>query len=178
MNSYLSAINKINTLIINNTISIKELRKISESIIGWARFKQHNASTMNPKIGEIYMLDFGINYDKEMSYIHRGLVIGVKGQLIHVLPIFSYNSDIHSGFLYNDGSNKTGNLYFLSPDDYPFIQHDSVVRMDIICTLSVARIKKKFSYRFDIHSDKYKTITQQVFINYFPEKARILENNG
>ena len=39
--------------------------------------------------------EFGKNYKPEMSYEHRGLVIGVKQKLLYVLPIFSYDPAKH-----------------------------------------------------------------------------------
>lgn len=57
--------------------------------------EQNNSDTGKLKKGEIYQFEFGKNYKPEMSYEHRGLVIGVKQKLLYVLPIFSYDPAKH-----------------------------------------------------------------------------------
>ena len=47
------------------------------------------------KKGEIYQFEFGKNFVPEMSYEHRGLIIGVNKKLLYVLPIFSYDPKKH-----------------------------------------------------------------------------------
>ena len=85
MNKYIKSISALNDL----TLSIKnqgEIDRYAESDIFWAASRKR--STQNRRIlkGEIYQFEFGKNYIPEMSYEHRGLVIGSSGkQLLYVV---------------------------------------------------------------------------------------------
>lgn len=78
MNEYLRAQNKTNEAVITNAFNSDELNRFSKADFRWAdnRTKQFRHRTV--KKGEIYQFEFGKNYKPEMSYEHRGLVIGVK----------------------------------------------------------------------------------------------------
>ncbi len=95
LNEYLKAQNKTNEDIINGSFSADELNRFSKSDYRWAdnRFKNFQFRTVRK--GEIYQFEFGKNYTPEMSYEHRGLVIGTKKKLLYVLPSFSYNPQKH-----------------------------------------------------------------------------------
>ena len=69
--------------------------RFSKSDYRWADNRFKNFKHKAIKKGEIYQFEFGKNFYPEMSYEHRGLVIGVKQKLLYVLPIFSYNPDKH-----------------------------------------------------------------------------------
>ena len=103
-----------------------------------------------------------------MSYEHRGLVIGKSGQLVYVLPIFSYVSSKHTD-LYNPQTNHNGYLYLLKASDYGFIKHDSVLKLNDIRTVSTKRIIfQQNDGHIDISSDCYKEIELLAFSRYFP----------
>ena len=90
MKEYLKAQSKTNEIIVGNTISSDELDRFSKSDFRWADNRKKSFRQRSVKKGEIYQFEFGKNYIPEMSYEHRGLVIGVKQKLLYVLPIFSY----------------------------------------------------------------------------------------
>lgn len=76
-----------------------------------------------------------------MSYEHRGLVIGVNKRLLYVLPIFSYDPKKHSDVYHpQDNPKSKSDLYLLKSSDYSFIQHDSVLKLNDIRTMSINRI--------------------------------------
>ena len=90
MNEYLKAQTRTNAAILANTFNQDEFERFAKSDYRWAdnRAKPYRHRTV--KKGEVYQFEFGKNYHPEMSYEHRGLVIGVKQKLLYVLPIFSY----------------------------------------------------------------------------------------
>lgn len=95
MNEYLKAQNKTNEIIIANNFTGNELDRFSSSDFRWANNRTKQFRHRQAKKGEIYQFEFGKNYKPEMSYEHRGLVIGVKQKLLYVLPIFSYDPAKH-----------------------------------------------------------------------------------
>ena len=87
MKEYLKAQNKMNESIIENVFSSDELHRFSKSDSRRAENRKKKLFQKPVKKGEIYQFEFGKNYIPEMSYEHRGLVIGVKQKLLYVLPI-------------------------------------------------------------------------------------------
>ncbi len=114
MKEYLKAQNVTNEKIIMNAFSADELDRFSKSDFRWA---DNRNKPFRPKIikqGEIYQFEFGKNYIPEMSYEHRGLVIGVKQKLLYVLPIFSYNPHRHVDVYHPiDFPDSQSNLFLL-----------------------------------------------------------------
>ena len=172
MNKYIKSISALNDL----TLSIKnqgEIDRYAESDIFWAASRKR--STQNRRIlkGEIYQFEFGKNYIPEMSYEHRGLVIGSSGkQLLYVLPICSYNpqNSEHLNAIHPiDNPGSTSNFFLLKGSDYPFLTHDSVLKLNDLRSVSVSRIKYKQNDGYiDPSSDTYKAIEYFAFSKHFP----------
>ena len=89
MIEYIKAQKEANEAVINNAFTSDELHRFSKSDSRWVSNKGKSYQTRKVKKGEIYQFEFGRNYAPEMSYEHRGLVIGVKNKLLYVLPIYS-----------------------------------------------------------------------------------------
>ena len=179
MKNLLNEIAKLRHSLISNDID-----RTVESDIFWAT--KRNKGFVNRKIyvGEIYQFEFGKNFIPEMSYEHRGLVIGVAKRLLYVLPIHSFDSN-NAGHLkaygYNGNTNKKSKLYFLNKKDHTFLAHDSVLKLDDLRTVSIKRIKYKHKGKLDKNSGTYKEILKIVFGNCFPEYSyeydRLAEEN-
>ena len=169
MNEYLKAQNKTNNAIIANAFSSDELDRFSKSDYRWAdnRSKQFRHRTV--KKGEIYQFEFGKNFQPEMSYEHRGLVIGVKQKLLYVLPVFSYNPSKHPDVYHPiDFPTSKSDMYLLKSSEFSFINHDSVLKLNEIRTVSVNRILYQQNGVISPSSDTYKNIEQLVLQKYFP----------
>ena len=169
MNDYLKAQNQTNETIIANNFTSNELARFSISDYRWAynRTKQFRHRTV--KKGEIYQFEFGKNYKPEMSYEHRGLVIGVKQKLLYVLPIFSYDPAKHLDVYHPiDNPASKSDMFLLKTSEFSFISHDSVLKLNDIRTVSVNRILYQQSGVIDPVSDTYKQIEQLVLQKYFP----------
>ena len=171
MKEYLRNISKTNELILNELLGNDELVRFSKSDYRWADNKKKNFQTRKVKKGEIYQFEFGKNFVPEMSYEHRGLVIGVNKKLLYVLPIFSYDPQKHPDIYHPvDNNTSKSDLYLLKKADYAFIQHDSVMKLNDIRTVSINRILyPQKDGRIDIESYEYKEIEKLVLNKYFPE---------
>ena len=132
-------ITKTNDLVLDGTLGSDEINRFAKSDYRWADNKRKDFQTRKVRKGEIYQFEFGKNFIPEMSYEHRGLVIGVNKKLLYVLPIFSYNPQKHQDVYHPIDNNKSkSDLYLLKSSDYLFIQHDSVLKLNDIRTLPLA----------------------------------------
>lgn len=169
MKEYLKAQSKTNDIIIKNTIGPDELDRFSMSDLRWADNRKKSFQQRIVKKGEIYQFEFGKNYIPEMSYEHRGLVIGVKQKLLYVLPIFSYDPTKHSDVYHPiDFLSSKSDMFLLKCTDFSFISHDSVLKLNDIRTVSINRILYQQQGRIDPSSDIYKEIETLVLKKYFP----------
>lgn len=169
MKEYLKAQNKTTDAVISNIFSPDELNRFSKSDYRWAdnRSKQFRYQTV--KKGEIYQFEFGKNFQPEMSYEHRGLVIGVKQKLLYVLPIFSYHLAKHPDVFHPiDFPNSKSDLFLLKNSEFSFISHDSVLKLNDIRSVSVNRILYQHHGIIPLSSDTYKKIEELVIQKYFP----------
>lgn len=170
MNEYLISQNKTNETVIANNFTTDELQRFSKSDYRWAENRTKHFRHRLVKKGEIYQFEFGKNYKPEMSYEHRGLVIGVKQKLLYVLPIFSYDKSKHPDVYHPmDFPNSKSDLFLLKRIDFSFITHDSVLKLNDIRTVSVNRILYQHDGIIATTSDIYKQIEHLVLQKYFPE---------
>lgn len=170
MREYIRNITKTNDLILNGTLGSDEIDRFSKSDYRWADNKRKSFQTRKIKKGEIYQFEFGKNFAPEMSYEHRGLVIGVNKKMLYVLPIFSYDPQKHPDAYHPvDNNTSKSDLYLLKKADYSFIQHDSVMKLNDIRTVSINRILyHQKDGRIDINSAEYEAIEELVLNKYFP----------
>ena len=170
MEKYIKSITALNNAALSNN-NMDDLERCAESDIFWAQNKNRKLIDRIVKKGNNYQFEFGKNYVPEMSYEHRGLVIGISGKLLYVLPICSCNADKkdHANARHpieNPGSKS--NYYLLKQSECPFLTHDSVLKLNDIRTVSTARIKYKQEHGFlSPDSDTYKEIEKLVFSKYF-----------
>lgn len=179
MKEYLKAQSKTNEIIVGNAIGADELDRFSKSDFRWADSRKKSFRQRPVKKGEIYQFEFGKNYSPEMSYEHRGLVIGVKQKLLYVLPIFSYDPAKHADVYHPiDFPASKSNLFLLKNSDFSFISHDSVLKLNDIRTVSVNRILYQQSGRINPSSAIYKDIETLVLRKYFPTFLLDYEQNN
>ena len=179
MEEYLRAQCKTNEIIVKNIVSANELERFSKSDFRWADDRNKDFKFRVIKKGEIYQFEFGKNYIPEMSYVHRGLVIGSKRKLLYVLPIFSFIPDKHID-VYHPVEHPTSksDLFLLKSSDFPFILHDSVLKLNDIRTVSVKRILYQHKGRIDTSSETYKKIESLALQKYFPSFYYDYEKNN
>ena len=105
-----------------------------------------------------------------MSYEHRGLVIGVKKKSLYVLPIFSYDPAKHPDVYHpTDNPASKSDMFLLKASEFSFINHDSVLKLNDIRTVSINRILYQQNGIIAPVSDTYKQIEQLVLQKYFSD---------
>lgn len=178
MKEYIKAQNKTNETILGNAYSPNELDRFSKSDYRWANNRTKPFRHKIAKKGEIYQFEFGKNYIPEMSYEHRGLVIGVKQKLLYVLPIFSYDPLKHPDVYHPiDYPDSKSDMFLLKNNEFSFITHDSVLKLNDIRTVSINRILYRQSGRIPPSSNTYKQIEKLVLQKYFPSFYYHFEQN-
>lgn len=174
MEKYIKAITALNYATLSNP-NIDDIERCAESDIFWAQNKNKNLIPRTVKKGSIYQFEFGKNYIPEMSYEHRGLVIGISGKLLYVLPICSCNyskKEHQSAYHPLTNPQSKSNYFLLKKDEFNFLKRDSVLKLNDIRTVSTARIKYKQNNGFlNPSSDTYKQIEKIVFTKYFQNFA-------
>ncbi len=179
MKEYLKAQNKTNEIIVGNAVNSDELDRFSKSDFRWADNRKKAFQYRSVKKGEIYQFEFGKNYIPEMSYEHRGLIIGVKQKLLYVLPIFSYDPHKHPDVYHPlDFPTSKSDLFLLKNSEFSFISHDSVLKLNDIRTVSINRILYRQPGRIDPASDTYKQIESLALRKYFPNFFHDFEQNN
>ena len=167
MEKYIKSITALNDLALQlKSSNQNELDRFAESDIFWSVNKS-KPSSRNVSKRTIYQFEIGKKYIPEMSYEHRGLVIGVSGKLLYVLPICSYNAKYadHRN-AYHPVHNPTSKSHFflLKSSEFAFLKHDSVLKLNDIRSVSFSRIKYRQPNGFmDPKSSVYKCIEKIVF---------------
>lgn len=169
LKEYLKAQTKTTDAIVSNVFSTDERERFSKSDHRWIDNKSKHYRHRTVKKGEIYQFEFGKNFQPEMSYEHRGLVIGVKQKLLYVLPIFSYNPAKHLDIYHpTDFPDSKSDLFLLKSADFSFIAHDSVLKLNDLRTVSINRILYQQHGIISLTSDTYTKIEELVIQKYFP----------
>ena len=170
MIEYIKTQKDIDEAIINQLFTLDELHRFSKSDSRWASNRGKRFQTRKPKKGEIYQFEFGKNYAPEMSYEHRGLVIGVKDKLLYVLPIYSYDPSKHTNVHHpTDFPNSKSDLFLLKSSEFGWIKHDSVLKLNDIRTISINRILYPHPGNIAPNTATYKCIITLVLKKYFAE---------
>ena len=179
MKQFLKAQNKTNELVITGVLDQDEIDRAAKSEYHWAERRSIGYSTRTVRKGEIYQFEFGKNDMPEMSYEHRGLVIGIKKRLMYVLPIFSYKPVKHPDVYHPmDNPGSKSDLYLLKKSEFSFITHDSVLKLNDLRTVSMKRILYQQPGRIDPALDTYKCIEALVLQKYFPDFYREYGKRG
>lgn len=178
MNEYLKAQNKTNEAIMANLFHSDELTRFSKSDYRWTDNKTKPFWHKTIRKGEIYQFEFGKNYIPEMSYEHRGIVIGIKQKLLYVLPIFTYDPHKHPDVYHPiDNPSSKSDLFLLKDNEFSFISHDSVMKLNDIRTVSINRILYQQNGRILPTSETFYQIEKLVLQKYFPSFYYAFEQN-
>lgn len=168
MRKYIESISCMNAVALS--ASEDEIHRCAEADIFWSQHKDGNTGKRSIHKGEIYQFEFGKNYTPEMAYEHRGMVIGIAQKLLYVLPIYTYKSAAHAVPPLHMEENPDGksSFYLLKKDEFSFLKHDSVIKLNDLRTVSAARIKYSHNVSISPDSATYHYIENRVFRSYFP----------
>lgn len=94
----------------------------------------------------------------------------MKNKLLYVLPIYSYDPNKHTNVYHPmDYPDSKSDIYLLKNTEFSWINHDSILKLNDIRTVSVNRILYQHKGTIDIASDTYKGIEALVLKKYFAE---------
>lgn len=150
-----------------NKYDEKNINQIVNSITRWTNsHKKHKLYTYKTK--DVYKIEFGLAYEPEMAFEHRGIVLGKKNNLYYVVPITTYNIKTYPN-VYHPIDFPSGDIrfYLLKRDEYSdFLTHDSVVKCNDIKTVSYKRFSK--TKLGNIKDDDFKYILNNAHKLVFP----------
>ena len=99
-----------------------------------------------------------------------GLIVRAKGKYLYTLPIttLSINNPAHTS-AYHPVLNPNGFREFalMPASEFPFLTHDSVIKLNDIKTVSTKRFKRKISH-INPNNDFFKKITTMAFSQTYP----------
>lgn len=120
------------------------------------------------QVGDIFNIDFGINYEPEMSFNHPGLVVELIGDLVLVIP--SSTSPTKLANAYHPIKNPTGLWYYYRVDKADGFAEDCALILGNVCTISQGRLlEKKGHLTCDISDENslYRQLRKIIFSNVF-----------
>ena len=123
------------------------------------------------EIGDIFNVDFGINYEPEMSYNHPGLILEEVGDLVLVVP--SSTSPTKLSNAYHPTKNKNGNWYYYEVDRSDGFAERCVLILGNVCTISKGRLLEKKGHLIcDIADEKslYRNIRNIIMQHLFSKE--------
>ena len=123
------------------------------------------------KVGDIFNIDFGINYEPEMSYNHPGLILEEIGDLVLVVPTSTSSKKLQNA--YHPIKNKNGNWYYYEVDKNDGFAERCVLILGNVCTISKGRLlEKKGHLTCDISDENslYREIRNIMLQHLFPKE--------
>ena len=169
---YIETTKNISELVVNS--SNPSVERLVLSDYRWEKTREKRGKWIQVKAGDIYQIEFGKNYVPEMSYEHRGMILGRSGQLLYVLPIYSYQSEIqeHKEAYHpiDNPTNLKSNLYLMKKGEFGFLNRDSVLKLNDLRSVSVKRILYKNGHgRIEANSEVFKMIEGLAIRKHFSE---------
>ena len=130
-------------------------------------------NSIEVQVGDICMVDWNINYNPELSYIHPCVIIEDINNLVSVLPV----SSSHYDEAYHPITNPDGNKFYRRVDISDGFQKECTIFLDGMKVISKSRITRKIgSLTCDLKDESglYREIRWNLFNIYFPYESSIL----
>lgn len=131
-------------------------------------------------VGDIYMIDWNLTYSPELSYEHPGVVIGIIGDFLFVLPVSGQKQYIEIG--YHPVNNITGDKNYRIVDESDGFSKQCVIHINQAKVISKTRILYKIG---ELQVDEngscnlMEEIKTTIFNTYFSvEYNKLLEENS
>lgn len=139
----------------------------------WIKKRKENFNThLTIKKGDVWKFEFGKAIVPEMAYIHMGLVIGIQGNLLYVLPITSINQNNKNHLnAYHKTSNPNGKklFYLMKKQEFSLLSHDSLIKVEELKCISRKRIiTNEKVFHISIDSNYFNEVIDEVMRLVFP----------
>lgn len=124
-----------------NDFTESDLALLTKGLQQFLNRRSFTSCRENIEVGDIFNVDFGINYEPEMSYNHPGLILEEIGDLVLVVP--SSTSATKLSNAYHPIKNKNGNWYYYEVDTIDGFAERCALILGNVCTISKGRLLEK-----------------------------------
>jgi hypothetical protein len=170
LSSYIALISQMGNKI--QDMSQHELGLYVKSLDTWLNKRnKNNKCDEDVKIGDIFMIDWNINYKPELSYFHPGLIIGLSNEMVLVIPTSSKEKTIDQA--YHPIINSTGDWFNRKVDKSDGFDEECVLLLDNLKSISKTRLLNKVGQlTCDLKTNDvlYQEIKNTLIENLFPHE--------
>ena len=124
-----------------NDFTESDLALLTKSLQQFLHRRSFTSCKEEIKVGDIFNIDFGINYEPEMSYNHPGLILEEVGDLVLAVPTSTSTKKLQNA--YHHTKNKNGNWYYYEVDKSDGFAERCVLILGNVCTISKGRLLEK-----------------------------------
>lgn len=177
LKNYLALINKMNNEL--ETMSKHEMGLFCKSMYRWLCKKDlinvPDEDTIS--IGEIYMIDWGVNYKPELSYFHPAVILEEINNMYLVIPTSSKPTALSKA--YHPCDNPKGKWYYRKVGIEDGFLEECILLLDNIKVVSKTRIMKKIGRLTCTLNDEqglYREIRKTIIKNAFRGEYKKFES--
>ena len=124
-----------------NDFTESDLALLTKSLQQFLHRRSFTSCKEEIKVGDIFNIDFGINYEPEMSYNHPGLILEEVGDLVLAVPTSTSYKKLQNS--YHPIKNKNGYWYYYEVDKSDGFAERCVLILGNVCTISKGRLLEK-----------------------------------
>ena len=124
-----------------NDFTESDLALLTKSLQQFLHRRSFTSCKEEIKVGDIFNIDFGINYEPEMSYNHPGLILEEVGDLVLAVPTSTSSKKLQNA--YHPIKNKNGHWYYYEVDKSDGFAERCVLILGNVCTISKGRLLEK-----------------------------------
>ena len=124
-----------------NDFTESDLALLTKSLQQFLHRRTFTSCREDIKVGDIFNIDFGINYEPEMSYNHPGLILEEVGDLVLAVPTSTSSKKLQNA--YHPIKNKNGQWYYYEVDKTDGFAERCVLILGNVCTISKGRLLEK-----------------------------------
>lgn len=117
--------------------------------------------------------------EPEISYKHFGIIFKTDNRHVYAIPITSFKQDNPKHIsAYHPTTNPTGDKTYIriNSSEFPFLQHDSVVKAEEMKLISTKRIISVCG-SISSNTELKEVLSSYLFDYLFPDKADMLDRN-
>lgn len=124
-----------------NSLTESDLSLFTKSFQQFLNRRTFTTCKDTVNVGDIFNVDFGINYEPEMSYNHPALVLEIVGDLVLVVPTSTSTTKLSNA--YHPINNPTGHWYYYEVDIKDGFAEKCTLILGNVCTVSRGRLLEK-----------------------------------
>lgn len=121
------------------------------------------------RVGDFVWIEYGDNPEPELSFEHLGIIIMKKNHAYYTLPITTpkKHNKLHMNAYHKKDNPKGNNNFILIKKDYfPFLLHDSVIKVSELRLVSEKRLRNSIGH-ISFENEKMQEIIKIAHRFYF-----------